>query len=640
MRWALTFLVLTTGAACTDFQLYGQVGQEPKLADKLTVAGSLCTDNPATRTFPVRILFLVDGSSRMQEGAPFAEHVLAMQQVVSQNLPNRNVAVGIVRYDDGAQTLISEPVGRITSGFSRDDALISGAMAQLRNGAGARDLLAGLSLTRSIITGDAFQAEKGPLSRTKYAVVHVTSGSPDPAINAARCQDIFNPLPANCGVAFTERFIRDLRDEVLDLGASELSFHTIHLESSALEGLPCDPRQGNADCTGPAMGLTCVASGLRADVGRCVELCDPANPVCIADPLRGACATVTLPDQTMVSACSRGETACFDGVDNDGDGQDVDCADPNYPVTCNGQNNCEQDCRYQCQAARMGLAMSLATGGVYERFSSADQLSLARLDLRSTQRLFVLKEFIVFNRHARATESGLVPDSDADGLDDATELRLGLSPTLADTDGDFLNDKVEHLLSTLGLDPLVPNVLADCDDPTIDYDGDSLTDCEEKLLGSDASLFDTDSDGFPDHIEFIAGTNVLAADSLDDLDFDGANNGKELRLHTDALSNDAKVRAELAYRYTVTPSGVTTDQRSCYDLRVSNVTLLDTLDRGFGPGINDVDIYFGQVPEGDLARPGIFHVAQVRVQYLPPDTRIPDTPVIDLQESDFVLFEQ
>ena len=106
------------------------------------------------------------------------------------------------------------------------------------------------------------------------------------------------------------------------------------------------------------------------------------------------------------------------------------------------------------------------------------------------------------------------------------------------------------------------------------------------------------------------------------------------------------MRAELAYRYRTTELGVTTDQRSCYDFRVSNITLLETLDRGFGKGNNIIDVYFGQVPDGDLEGFGVFHVTQVPVNYLsaesfPPEgRRIPDTPAIEVIEMDFVTFDQ
>lgn len=626
--------------ACTDATLYGKVGQEPELADKVALTGVLCTDNPATRKFPVKILFIVDGSGQMSEAAPFGEHVFAIEDTLSQYLPIANVYVGVIRYDNDASQLTREQMGRISSGFTRDGATIDQALTSLRNTTGARDLPGALSLARSLITGDAFLADRGPLSRTKYVVVHITSGSPDPAVPASRCQDLFPVPPDICEIAFLEKEVRDLRDLVLSLGAAELSFHTVHLEQPHVEGATCDPRAAGG-C--PTAGTVCVQSGARPDTGRCIQPCDPAAPVCTAIPGATICATTTLPDGTVINHCARGELDCFDGTDNDGDGRTLDCSDlAAYPYGCNNQGpmSCENDCRSTCRAERLGIAMSIAGGGRHQRFASADDLSLGRIDFRSTQRLFVMKELLAFNRNAVAEGRELLPDSDADGLSDREEDELGLDALEPDSDGDFFGDKLEHMLRTLGLDPTATTTIADCDDPTIDTDGEGLRDCEEKLLGSDKTLFDTDADGFPDHVELRAGTNPLSADTLDDSDFDGVNNGREVRAHTDVRSNDARTRSELAYRDRILPLGPTQDLRSCYDVRISNITLVNTRDRGFGPGNNDIDVYFGQVPEGALESYGIFHVAQLRVQYLPPDRRIPDTAAIDLADGDFVFFEQ
>lgn len=644
-------LGLGAGLGCTDVSLYGKVGQEPPLADKLGLTGVLCTDNPATRKFPVKILFIVDSSGVMSEAAPQAEHVSAIETTLSQYLPIANVEIGIIKYGTISEQLISEQRGRVTSGFSRDDALIDAALVALRTGAGARDLVSAMSMARSIVTGDAFLADKGPLSRTKYVVVHIMSGGPQPRVEALRCAG-YAPVPANCELAFMEHQVEDIRNTVLDLGAAEFVFHTIHLEQAHVEGSPCDPGASPGTC-GP--GLVCIQVGARADSGRCAELCDPAASTCgVLNPSNQYCSTTTLPGGTTLNFCGRRELDCFDGVDNDDDGRDMDCSDPNYPYNCTASSptGCDPDCAGACRAERVGLAMSLVTGGRYERFAFPDQLNMGRIDFRSTQRLFVLKEFLAFNRNALPAEDGFVPDSDGDGLSDLEESRLCeddpmnpgtqicLNPDDADTDGDYFNDRLEHMLRTLGMDPLVPTTVADCDDPTIDTDGDGLRDCEEKLLGSDGTLFDTDADGFPDQVEFRLGTNMLFNDNLDDLDFDGVNNGSEVRAHTDPLFNDSIARSELAYRYRTIDLGQTNDERTCYDFRISNITLVDTRDRGAGPGFNDIDVFFGQVPEGSLEGFGVFHVSQVRIQYLPPDRRVPSTPSIDLEDDDFAVFEQ
>ncbi len=620
---------------CSDRNLYSRVGEEPPLIDKMAVTGVVCTDNPATRQFPVKILFIVDSSGPMRDAAPFGEHVSVMEQIVSQFLQTANVFVGIIRYDTAARTLISEQRGDTLSNFTRDASRLDVALADLRSGAGGRDFVSAMSLARSIVTGDALQEDLGPLSRTKYVLVHITSGSPAPEIRENRCDDTSDQP---CEIEFLENLVRDLRDDVESFGAAEFAFHTVHLET-LVEGAPCDPTVGAASC-GAGAGLACIQLGVRADLGRCVQLCDPAAPVCNLDPDRTICAQVLLQDSTPVNHCARGELSCFDGIDNDDDGDDRDCMDPDYPYNCDGDANCEADCRSQCRMQQLGEAMARAGGGRYERFATPEQTNFGRIDFRSTQRRFVLKEFMVTNRNAIPTEEGFIPDTDADGLSDAMEERLGLNPLEPDSDGDQFNDRLEHLQQPLGLDPLTFNTLPDCDDPIIDTDRDGLRDCEEQLLGTNPSLFDSDADGFPDQVEFRAGTNPIFNDTLDDLDIDGVSNALELLAHSDVSANDARVRAELSYRYRTIDLGATTDERTCYDVRVTNITLVETLDRGFGPGNNDVVVYFGQVPEGDLEGFGVFDAAQIRVQYVPPDFRVPDTAVFDLQDNDFVSFDQ
>lgn len=82
-----------------------------------------------------------------------------------------------------------------------------------------------------------------------------------------------------------------------------------------------------------------------------------------------------------------------------------------------------------------------------------------------------------------------VPDSDGDGLDDATELLLGTDPFNPDTDGDGLLDGVE--VNDLCTDPLNP-----------DTDGDGWSDGYEALVaGTDPCNPDSDGDGLIDSID-------------------------------------------------------------------------------------------------------------------------------------------
>ena len=85
-----------------------------------------------------------------------------------------------------------------------------------------------------------------------------------------------------------------------------------------------------------------------------------------------------------------------------------------------------------------------------------------------------------------------VADTDGDGLEDGAETTLGTSARHADTDGDGLTDAWEH---AYGLDPLSD---AGNDGADGDSDGDCLSNLKEMECGTDPSVADTDGDGLND----------------------------------------------------------------------------------------------------------------------------------------------
>ncbi|RYD30727.1 MAG: hypothetical protein EOP86_19390, partial [Verrucomicrobiaceae bacterium] len=100
-------------------------------------------------------------------------------------------------------------------------------------------------------------------------------------------------------------------------------------------------------------------------------------------------------------------------------------------------------------------------------------------------------------------------DFDNDGLLDATEYERGSNPTLADTDGDGLGDKVETKTGTY------VDANDTGSDPTkTDTDGDGLADGAEVVATppTDPNKTDTDDDGFPDPDEVLFGSNPVSKD--------------------------------------------------------------------------------------------------------------------------------
>lgn len=128
-------------------------------------------------------------------------------------------------------------------------------------------------------------------------------------------------------------------------------------------------------------------------------------------------------------------------------------------------------------------------------------------------------EFAVSPTRATAFSSA---DSDGDGLDDNTEIGLGIDPEKYDTDGDGLSDGAE--VNTYGTNPNNP-----------DTDGGGVPDGVEVNAGTDpvsspgddqgGEAIDTDGDGLADEVELSqTGTDPLLYDS----DGDGLSDGYEV----------------------------------------------------------------------------------------------------------------
>jgi hypothetical protein len=406
-------------------------------------------------------------------------------------------------------------------------------------GEGQRRTLQALQIASSLITGDVLSTAKGPRSRTKYVVVLIQAGRADDALLDAQA----NPAAGCDRACVLSRRVEELRAAVLGAGAADFQLHAVDVTPAV-----------TTDAT----------------------LLDPAQDELVRMAFAGA-----------------GEYRQVCRINDDG---------TRSPPGCGPQS-----------------------------------LSLLGVDIESARNVFVKKAFIVANLNAHHTNDGVVPDSDADGLPDHLEDRDGdgavrdptcadetvcandadcagigngrcrageTDPTLRDTDGDGIGDKVEQLLSTVGLNPRALDTPSQCaqivNPVTTDSDGDSLTDCEEVLLGLDATLFDTDADGTPDLLELLAGTNFLLADSLYDLDFDGVSNEQEIRAHSDPRSSDAVSRAELSYLYREVDLGIREHRYASQPRDLSGAVLVQEVssDAGIGTGML---VYLPPEAEGEPA---------------------------------------
>ncbi|HEX8699717.1 MAG TPA: calcium-binding protein [Myxococcaceae bacterium] len=235
--------------------------------------------------------------------------------------------------------------------------------------------------------------------------------------------------------------------------------------------------------------------------------------------------------------------------------------------------------------------------------------AISNVNYASLQTQLVLKRFLAFNRNVQVRAGQVLADSDGDGVADEDEADLGLLPDDPDSDRDGLMDGIEL---RMGLDPNAVDEINGCN-VSLDDDGDRLNTCEERVLGTDPCMGDSDGDGLPDLVEALTRTNPLVPEDLLDTDRDGITNIQEVESRGDPLSADLAFQAERGYGYSLAPIDNTPDGRACYRLRAENITVVETLERPhpFIPGrdipagTNDIYLYLQVGRDNDPRGSGV-----------------------------------
>ncbi|MBZ4414970.1 calcium-binding protein [Myxococcus sp. RHSTA-1-4] len=266
--------------------------------------------------------------------------------------------------------------------------------------------------------------------------------------------------------------------------------------------------------------------------------------------------------------------------------------------------------------------------------------ALTNIKYAARQNTLKLKRFIAFNRNVAVRAGQSLPDSDGDGLPDVDEDALGTDALQLDTDQDGLMDGLEV---RMGLDPLQLDTINGCN-VSLDEDGDRLNTCEERVLGTDPCIGDTDGDAVPDLVETLSMTNPLVPEDLLDSDRDGLSNVSEVEAHGDPLSADLDFHRERGYGYNLVESEPTADGRTCYAARAENITVVPTRARPhpFIPGevipagTNEVYLYLQAGRDNDPRGAGIGSLLIQPIQYSEDSGREP-AGVISLDPSEFIL---
>jgi hypothetical protein len=197
----------------------------------------------------------------------------------------------------------------------------------------------------------------------------------------------------------------------------------------------------------------------------------------------------------------------------------------------------------------------------------------------------------IFRNHSVIYEEGELRIATArDGLSDLKKIRLGYNYKRKDSLRDGYSDVIAYLGGFSKEQRLkFPNCTKLETDPdtgavrevTIldDTDEDGLTDCEERLLKTDLTSWDTDNDGLSDYLALITGLNPVDGSQKN------YNITPDVSSGTMTLTIGDKVKAGIniyesfngsaraaAYRYEIKPS--TDEWSKCQDLVVSNVPIV------------------------------------------------------------------
>lgn len=306
--------------------------------------------------------------------------------------------------------------------------------------------------------------------------------------------------------------------------------------------------------------------------------------------------------------------------------------------------------------------MATLGGGDFRDFRNNEPINFLNFRFGQVRRTFIFDKLIASNHSAPPGSPLDLADTDSDGLLDEQEFEEGTLPWVADTDGDGFSDGVEVYFRARGAnftpdqEPLPDGGGVDPGCPPelrgVDSDCDTLTDCDEQIIGTNSRRIDSDDDGIPDSVEFKLGSQPSSKDLPQDPDNDRVPTGDELSMHMNPLVPDSDDLSVTGYRYDVKKkAGLENDGRQCWTFKISNVAMANTLpdtrdpenpDGGEpfyrrGAGYNDLFVTFSMTPGDDPTGRTILRTYRHTSSRFPVGgIKSPHDGIINIKADDFV----
>ena len=635
--------LLLLSSACTDASLYGNNFQ-PNQANRIGFEGSLCTDDPGAIAFPQKTVIVLDGTGAMAEGDPAGKRFATLKAFVGRHR-GPGQALSLLLLGSSARPLFP--------GFSADPLVIDPALETMaaQVGQAQRNYLDALRVASTIIEDDLLSANPGVRSRTRYAVLFVAAGPPDPAMpipwclsqklvpGSTTCTDEFTrsfcgnvtPTPTDCERYVYGDTVAQLRAYVRDNGGQDLILHTFALSQDA-------------------RAKAILNDMARSGLGEYVEQVPATLDFLAVDVSRPGSRLVLRQIVVMNgNALLRGTAPV---PDSDGDGlsdaeEAVAGTDPLNPDT---DGDSVGDGIEKRLAAPGGQFDPLVKTAFKECATLPDPTADHDLDGLTDCEEAVLR-----------TDPYLV-DSDRDGIPDLVEVRLGGNPLvddrLVDSDQDgILNG--EEVAS--GLDPWTNDASRDLSyayqyrtfdqgetrrleaTPTDPFKGARITNVKQgissvwalRLIHSTPPLivFAENETVLPDGAETDP-TMTVAVAKKGDLVLESPMGGAltisvdpDAMAATGAPTEDARIILR-------------TTLRTCFHMDVRNITLVETAELPTGRpgrGWNTIRVYVGEAPLDSPNGNTIMKAMTYPVRFLAPKTKTPNVAFIHVTEDNLLL---
>jgi hypothetical protein len=643
--WALALVTLAT-LSCTDTTLYSPSHVRAQ-ADRVTLSGRVCTEDPAQSNFPMRIILLVDRAAGplFSDYDPGGQRLNVLRDFIQTNGANRAFQFAVIGYAGQPEKLAP-----LQGNFTRNPGELNNALTQLSTPRGCstdeqcRDQRRALSLARSLIEGDLATQPPGLRGLTQYVIINLNAGPQAPMADGSQCcspadlacqETQAGPSPA-CEAQLVGDEVAQIRELVTSMGGAGLRLHGIHLAAEP-EGndVPEAQRRVNGEVQ------TIMEQMVFAGRGEYQRFNDIGGLNYNSLNLLGL--RIVLHAKVFMAAnLNARPTAQGPRVDSDRDGLTDE------------------------EELRLGTS---PTDPDTDGDGITDLVEiLTGLDPLQPDEIRTCARYPVGS------------DMTFDGLTDCDNLLLGTEPSLMDTDGDGIPDVLEVHAGTDYLNR----------DAHLDADGDGVSNGDEIVQRTDPRSIDTalhldhgyryeiEDEGFVTELfasvprrltgvriremspgtsasvgalRFDAGAQTLRWRDGNDTDFGPAvalGSGGRLEL---VSSSYAPIQGDDGRRIWVDvdvidlPPTDTTESirivrrtRQCLAYTVRNVRLMPTLelDDGTPAGRNHILLYLGQAPEGRMDVPGPYRIALIPVDFDPPNRRYPADAILYVEDDEFI----